>query len=118
MSQRTHSQTQPASSSASPPASNPESHRRPGKEKAIELTELDSVQRNACQVQLEEAVGVMNQEMSTIKEFLERLFVPKAPVTTRGDDVVEERCAEQQAAKTTMRGQAASGHPTNLQLVP
>ena len=71
-------------------ASNPEAPKRPGKEKATELTEIDAVQMNARKVQLEEAVGVMSQEMSTIKELLKRLFVPQAPATTRGDNAVEE----------------------------
>ena len=56
--------------------------------------------------------------MSTIKELLERLFVPQALTTTRGDVVAEERRAEQQAAKTTTHGKVASGHRTNSQQVP
>ena len=56
----------------------------------MEQTEIDPVQMNANQVQLEEAVGMMSQEMSTIKELLER-FIPQAPATTRGDNAVEER---------------------------
>ena len=56
--------------------------------------------------------------MSTIKELLERLFVPQAPMTTRGDVAVEERRAEQEAAKTTTRGKVASGCHTNSQQVP
>ena len=50
---------------------------------------------NARQVQLKEAVGVMSQEIGTIKELLKRLFVPEAPMTMRGDNVVEERHTEQ-----------------------
>ena len=73
---------------------------------------------NNRQTQLEEAVGMMSQEIGTIKELLERLFVPQAPTTTRGDNAVEERCAKQQAAKTTARGKVASGRRTNSQLVP
>ena len=65
------------------------------------------------QVQLEEAIGAMSQEMSNIKGLLERLLVPQAPTTIRGDVAVEERCTEQQLAKTTTRGKAASGHRTN-----
>ena len=61
---------------------------------------------------------MMSQEIGTIKELLERLFVPQAPKTTRGDNVVEERRTEQQAAKTNTRGKVASGHHTNSQLVP
>ena len=79
---------------------------------------MDAVQMNARQVQLEEAVGVMSQEIGTIKELLERLFVPQAPTTTRGDNAVEEWRTEQQAAKTTTRGKVASGHHTNSQQVP
>ena len=75
----------------------------------MEQTEIDAVQMNARQVQLEEAIGVMSQEMSTIKELLKRLFVPHAPATMRGDNVVEERHAEQQAAKTTPHGKAVQG---------
>ena len=55
---------------------------------------MDATWINHGQVQLEEAVGAMSQEMSTIKEFLERLFVPQALMTARGDVVVEERCTE------------------------
>ena len=44
---------------------------------------------NARQVQLEEAVGVMSQEIGMIKELLERLLVPQALTTMRGDNVVE-----------------------------
>ena len=68
--------------------------KRPGKDKAMMQTEINTVQMNARQVQLEEAVGVMSQEIGTIKELLERLFVPQTPVTTRGDNDVEERCTE------------------------
>ena len=49
---------------------------------------------NNHQTQLKEAVGMMSQEIGTIKEFLERSFVSQAPKTTRGDNAVEERCAE------------------------
>ena len=55
----------------------------------------------------------MSQEISTIKGLLERLFVPQAPTTTRGDVTVEERRTEQQAALTTTRGKVASGRRTN-----
>ena len=100
------------------PTSSPVAPRRLGKEKATEQTEIGAVQMNAHQVQLEEAVGMMSQEMSTIKELLERLFVPQAPATTRGDNVVEERRTKQQVAKTTMYGKVASGHRMNSQQVP
>ena len=76
------------------------------------------MQINVHQVQLEEALGVMSQEMSTIKELLKKLFVPQAPATTRGDDVVEERRVEQQDAETNTHGKVASGHCMNSQLVP
>ena len=56
--------------------------------------------------------------MSTIKELLERLFVPQAPTTRRGDVAVEERRTELQAAKTTTRGKVASGRRTNSQQAP
>ena len=69
------------------------------------------------QAQLEEAVGVMSQEIGTIKQLLERLLVPRAPRTTKGDTAVEERRVEQQAAKTTMCGKAASRRRTNSQQV-
>ena len=36
----------------------------------------------------------------------------------KGDNAVEERHNEQQAAKTTMCGKAASGRRTNSQLAP
>ena len=73
---------------------------------------------NARQVQLEETIGMMSQEMSTIKELLERLFVPQAPATTRGDNAMEEQRTEQQAAKTTTCGKVASGRRTNSQQIP
>ena len=84
----------------------------------MELSKIDTAWINNCQAQLEEAIGAMSQEMSTIKEFLERLFVPQATMITRGDVVVEERHTEQQVAKTTMRGKVASGRHTNSQQVP
>ena len=87
--------------------------KRLGKEKVTEQTEMDAVQMNARQVQLKEAIGVMSQEIGTTKELLERLFVPQALMTTRGDNAVEERRTEQQAAKTTTRGKVASGRLTN-----
>ena len=73
---------------------------------------------NNHQTQFEEAVGMMSQEIGIIKELIERLFVLQAPTTTRGDNAVEEQCAEQQAAKTTTRGKVASGRRTNSQLAP
>ena len=68
---------------------------------------------NNRQTQLEKVVRMMNQEIRTIKELLKRLFVPQAPTTIRGDNAVELRRAEHQAAKTTMRGQVALGRRTN-----
>ena len=73
---------------------------------------------NNRHTQLDEAVGMMSQEIGTIKELLERLFIPQPLMTTRGDNAVEERRDEQQAAKTTTRGKVASGSRTNSQLVP
>ena len=70
------------------------------------------------QSQLEEAVGVMSQEIGTIKQLLEGLLVPRAPATKKGDTTVEERRAKQQAAKTTTRGKSALGRCTNSQQVP
>ena len=75
----------------------------------MEQTEIDAVQMNTHQVQLEEAIGMMSQEMSTIKEMLERLFIPQVPATTRGDNAMKERRTEQQVVKTTTRGKVASG---------
>ena len=69
-------------------------------------------------MQLEEAVGVMSQEIGIIKQLLERLLVPQALTMTKGDTAVEERRTEQQAAKTTTRGKVASGRRTNSQQVP
>ena len=40
-----------------------------------ELSGINVTRINNRQAQLEEAVGAMSQEMSTIKELLERLFV-------------------------------------------
>ena len=71
-----------------------------------------------CQTQLEEIVRVMSQEISTIKQILERLVVPQAPTTTRGETIVKEHYVEQQAAKPTPLGNAASRHRTNSQQLP
>ena len=60
----------------------------------------------------------MSQEIGTIKELLQRLFIPQALTITRGDTAAEERRADQQAAKTTTRGKATSGHCMNSQQVP
>ena len=68
---------------------------RPGKEKVMEQTEVEASQMNNHQAQLEEAVGVMSQEIGTIKQLLERLLVRRTLVTTRDDITVEERCTEQ-----------------------
>ena len=56
----------------------------------MELTEVEATQMKNHQAQLEEVVGVMSHEIGTIKQLLERLFVPRAPATTRGDITVEE----------------------------
>ena len=56
----------------------------------MELTEVEAAQMNNHQAQLEEVVGVMSQEISIIKQLLERLLVSPAPTTTRGDTTVEE----------------------------
>ena len=74
---------------------------------------MDIARISNRQAQLEEAIGTMSQEMSTIKGLLEILFVPQAQTTTRGDVDIEERRAEQQAAKTTTHGKVASGRRTN-----
>ena len=84
----------------------------------MELIDVKATQMTNRQAQLEEAVGVMSQEIGKIKQLLERLLIPRAPMMTKGDTAVEERHAEQQAAKTTTHGKAASGHRTNSQQVP
>ena len=84
----------------------------------VELTEVDVAQMTNCQMQLEEAVGVMSQEIGTIKQLLERLLIPRAPTATKGETVVEERRTEQQASKTTVHGKVASGHHANSQQAP
>ena len=61
----------------------------------MELTEIEAAQMNNRQAQLEEAVGVMSQEIGTIKQLLERLLVLRAPTTTRVDTTVEEQRTEQ-----------------------
>ena len=60
----------------------------------MELTEVEVAQMNNHQAQLEETIGVMSQEIGTIKRLLERLLVPRAPKTIRGDTTVEERRTE------------------------
>ena len=76
MPRKTRPHNQPASSLTSLPASSSEAPKRPRKEKVMKLNEIDAVQMNNCQAQLEEAVGMMSQKIGTIKELLERLFVP------------------------------------------
>ena len=61
----------------------------------VEQVEVDAAQMTNRQVQLEEAIGVMSQEIGTIKQLLERLLVPRAPTETRGKTAVEEQHAEQ-----------------------
>ena len=71
MPRKTRSQNQPASSSTSPLASSSEIPKRLGKEKVTELAEVEAAQMNNRQAQLEEAVGVMSQEIGIIKQLLE-----------------------------------------------
>ena len=61
----------------------------------VELTEVDATQMANHQTQLEEAVGVMSQEICTIKQLLERLLVPRAPMVTKGETIIKERRTEQ-----------------------
>ena len=61
----------------------------------VELTEIEAAQMTNRQAQLEEIVGVMSQEIDTIKQLLKRLLIPRAPTTTKGDIAVEKRRAEQ-----------------------
>ena len=108
MLRKTRSQNQPASSSTSPPASSSEIPRRPGKEKATELTEVEAAQMSNRQAQLEETVRVMSQEIGTIKQLLERPLVSRAPAITRGGTAVEERCIEQKDHHAWQSGLRAS----------
>ena len=71
-----------------------------------------------CQMQLEQAVGVMSLEIGIIKQLLERLLVPQALTTTKGVTAVKKWRTEQQAAKPTTRGKVALGRYTNSQQVP
>ena len=59
----------------------------------VEQTEVDTVQIKNCQTQLEETVGAMSQEIGTVKQLLERLLVPRAPMVTKGETAVEEQHA-------------------------
>ena len=56
----------------------------------MELTEVEAAQMNNRQAQLEKTVGVMSQEIGTIKQLLEMLLILRAPAMTRGDTAVEE----------------------------
>ena len=56
----------------------------------VELTEVEATQMNNRQPQLKEVVGVMSQEIGTIKQLLERLLVPRALMTTNGDTAAKE----------------------------
>ena len=60
----------------------------------------------------------MSQEIGTINQLLKRLIIPRAPKITKGETAIEGQRAKQQAAKTTMCGNAASGHHTDSQQVP
>ena len=84
----------------------------------VELTEVDVAQMTNHQTQLEEAVGVMSQEIGIIKQLLERLLIPRASTTTRCETAIKEWCAEQQVTKTTMRGKVTSERRANFQQVP
>ena len=64
------------------------------------------------QMQLEETVGVMSQEIGTIKQLLERLVVPLALTTARGETIAEEWCA------ATTCGNAISRRRTNSHQLP
>ena len=56
----------------------------------VELTKVEATQMTNRQAQLEEVVGVISQEIGAIKKLLERLLVPRAPTTTKGDTIIEE----------------------------
>ena len=60
----------------------------------VELTEVDAAQMTNRQTQWEEAIGVMSQEIGTIKQLLERLLVPRALMATKGKTIVGEWRAE------------------------
>ena len=60
----------------------------------VELTKVNVAQMTNRQAQLKETVGVMSQEIGITKQLLERLLVPRAPMATRGETTVEERCTE------------------------
>ena len=83
MPRRTRSQNRPASNLTSPQASSSEVPRKPGKEQMVEQVAVEATQMTNRQAQLEEAVGVMSQEIGTIKQLLERLLVLRAPTATR-----------------------------------
>ena len=82
------------------------------------LSEMEVARISNRQVQLEEAIGAMSQEMSSIKGLLKRLLVPQALTVTRSDAAVEEWRIEQQTARTITRGKAVSGRRTNSQQIP
>ena len=65
----------------------------------VELTEVNAAQMTNRQVQLEEAVGVMSQEIGTIKQLLERLLAPRAPTVTRGETTIEGRALSSKPLK-------------------
>ena len=67
---------------------------RLGKEKMVELTDVDAAQMTNRQTQLEEALRVMNQEIGTIKQLLDRLLAPRGLMATKGEAAVKERRAE------------------------
>ena len=79
----------------------------------VEEVEVDTAQMTNLHAQLEEPVGVMSQEIGTIKQLLKRLLVPRAPTETKGETAIEEQSIEQQAAKTTMHGKTTSRRRTN-----
>ena len=60
----------------------------------MELTKVNVAQMTNRKAQLEETVGVMSQEIGTIKQLLERLLILQALMATRGETAIEERRTE------------------------
>ena len=58
-------------------------------------TDIDLTQVVSRQAQLEEIVEDINQVVHTIKQLLERMAIPLAQPTTRGQPAAEGLCVEQ-----------------------
>ena len=77
--------------------------------------DVDLAQVVSRQAQLEEMVEDTNQAVHNIKQLLERMAIPPAQPTIRGQPSAEGLRVEQQVAKATTCGNVTSTRHANLQ---